>query len=288
MPIVTTSTFNLHYMMKKSYLVHLSIVVIGTLITFGISASGYDNSTNRATLQQNESRNSLKIDPLTKSIQVSLENPRKATVVTRIRQGMSYQEARKILIQQGWQPNLSTSNREIPNLEDNRIKSIYDSGYKEIKDCSGTGLGLCGFEFTNSKGELLVVSTAQEELVVFHWFLDPPSKAIQVGRRNLPKDTGVRDIKQRMPYGAARKILIEQGWQPNIPMSTGDLLNLEKNKMVKIVYDRGYGEIKDCSKTGLRLCRFEFVNYKSELLVILATSLPELKVSHWFIRRYAK
>ncbi len=275
-------------MNERNCSIHASIHAIVISLSFGARASGSDNSIDCLTLRQTQSKNRLKIDPPPQAIRISQRNSQKATGVRRIQQGMPYGAARKILIQQGWQPNLSTSNEDLQKREFGQVKSIYDSGYKEIKDCSGTGLGLCRFEFMNSKGELLVVSaTSQVELEVFHWFLDPPPKAIPVSQRNLPKDTGVMGIKQRMPYGAARKILIQQGWQPNIPASNGDIPNLE-NSMVKIAYDRGYYEIKDCSGTGLGLCRFEFVNYKRELLVVSATSQSGLKVSHWFIEGLMK
>jgi hypothetical protein len=268
--------------------IHTSILAIVISVSFGASASGSDNLINCLKLQQTESRNSLKIDPPTQAIRVSQRNSQKATGVRRIEQGMPYRAARKILIEQGWQPNLSTSNEDLQNREFGQTKSIYDSGYKEIKDCSGTGLGLCRFEFINSKGELLVVSTtSQVELEVFHWFLDPPPQSSQVSRRNLPKDSRITGMKQGIPYGAARKILIQQGWQPNVPASNGGIPNLE-NSQIKIAYDRGYHEIKDCSGTGLGLCRFEFVNYKSELLVVSTTSRSRLKVFHWFIERSVK
>jgi hypothetical protein len=69
-------------MMKKSCLLHLSILAIVIVMTFEASASGSDRSMNCATLQQTESRNSLKIDPPTKAIQVSQRNLRKANRLT--------------------------------------------------------------------------------------------------------------------------------------------------------------------------------------------------------------
>jgi hypothetical protein len=275
-------------MNERNCSIHASILAIAVSLSFTASASGSNNSIDCLTLRQTQSKNRLKSDPPTQAIRISQRNSQKATGVRRIQQGMPYGAARRILIQQGWQPNLSTSNEDLQKREFGQVKSIYDSGYKEIKDCSGTGLGLCRFEFINYNSELLVVSvTSQVKLEVFHWFIDPPPQAIQASRRNLPKDTGVRGIKQRMPYRAARKILIQQGWQPNVPISNGDIPNLE-NPMVKTAYERGFNEIKNCDGTGLRLCRFEFVNYNSELLVVSATSQAELKVFHWFIERPMK
>ncbi len=274
--------------MKKGYLLHLLIFTISTFITFETSATESNNFVNRATLQQIKSSNSFKFDPPTKAIRVSRRNLRQANKVRRIQQGMPYGEARKILIQQGWQPNLSDRNGEIPN-ENSGIKAIYDLGYKEINDCAGSGLGLCKFEFINSKGELLVVLTTSDvELPVFHWFLDPPPKAIRDSRRNPQIATRVRGIQKSMSYREARKILIQQGWQPNVPVSNGGIPNLENSQIKTLYEDRGYYEVKNCSGTGLGLCRFEFVNYKRELLVVSATSLPKLKIFNWFIEKSAE
>lgn len=265
-------------MMKKNYLIYLSIVAIVNVITAGTSSSGHNNFISSATSQQIESVNSLKIVPPSQAIQINGRNSRTATKVRRIQQGMPYREAHKILIQQGWQQIIPTANGGIPTLVNSRVP-----------ECSGTGLGLCRFEFTNEKRELLVVSTiSQIEPTILHWFLDPPPKAIQVRGRNSRTATGVALIKQGVPYKEARKILIQQGWQPNIPTSTGEILKLDNNSQVKLIYDRGYDEIKNCSESGLGLCKFEFMNYKGELLVVSTTSLPKLKVFHWLIEKSAE
>ncbi|MBW4553521.1 MAG: hypothetical protein KME35_20770 [Aphanocapsa sp. GSE-SYN-MK-11-07L] len=89
-------------------------------------------------------------------------------------EGMSYREARKILIQKGWHPHLGGDS---PNLSNTSVKEFFELGYQEVKDCSGTGMGLCRFEFTNKAGELLVVSATMAESknterVVWRWFIE--------------------------------------------------------------------------------------------------------------------
>lgn len=91
-----------------------------------------------------------------------------------LRKGMSYQEARKILIQKGWQPHLGG---DLPNLSSTSVKELFELGYEEVKDCSGTGMGLCRFEFTDKAGKLLVVSASMAESknterVVWRWFVE--------------------------------------------------------------------------------------------------------------------
>lgn len=91
-----------------------------------------------------------------------------------LRENMPYTKARSQLIQKGWQPNLQG---DPPNRNDTTVRELLALGYGEVKDCAGTGLGPCRFEFTNAQGELLVVSTISEgrsnrNRVVWRWFLE--------------------------------------------------------------------------------------------------------------------
>jgi hypothetical protein len=102
-----------------------------------------------------------------------------------LQEQMPYKEARQRLIQQGWQPNLQG---EPPNLRDQTVKALFDLGYTEIKDCSGTGEGPCLFEFVNQQGDLLSVTATTGrsqtgERLVRRWWIEkkanaaPPSPA---------------------------------------------------------------------------------------------------------------
>ncbi|BAU14361.1 hypothetical protein LEP3755_49080 [Leptolyngbya sp. NIES-3755] len=71
-----------------------------------------------------------------------------------IREQMPYSQARQELIDRGWQPNLEGDE---PNLNSSVVKTLFDLGYEEIKDCAGTGEELCRFEFVNQHNQLLVV-----------------------------------------------------------------------------------------------------------------------------------
>jgi hypothetical protein len=72
-----------------------------------------------------------------------------------LRTGMSYDEARPLILNAGWKPNLEGRK----NLRDSRVKRIFDSGHPEIEDCSGTGEAPCRYSFINAQGEILRVST---------------------------------------------------------------------------------------------------------------------------------
>ena len=73
-----------------------------------------------------------------------------------IRKGMTYKQARPLILKAGWKPNLKGKK----NLDDRKVRSIFDSGNREIQDCSGTGRGHCLYTFTNTQGQVLEVSTA--------------------------------------------------------------------------------------------------------------------------------
>ncbi len=89
-------------------------------------------------------------------------------------ESMLYAEARQTLIKQGWTPNVKGTP---PNLQNQTVKALFKQGYKEVKDCSSTGLGPCRFEFTNKAGKVLVVSTVAQgqnapDRSVLNWFVE--------------------------------------------------------------------------------------------------------------------
>lgn len=98
-----------------------------------------------------------------------------AQSLPKLRQQMTYETARKLLIESGWQAvfNLGQVNNSDRGVIIDYL--INQKGYTEIVDCSGTGLGLCLFEFRNATGQTLLITTAnnspEEESVVFGWEL---------------------------------------------------------------------------------------------------------------------
>jgi hypothetical protein len=97
---------------------------------------------------------------------------------------MPYAKARQKLIDQGWMPHVKGTP---PNLRDKTVKALFKQGYEEVKDCSGTGLGPCRFEFTNRAGEMLVVSTISQgqngpDRFVWRWFIEPGGTDGSIGK----------------------------------------------------------------------------------------------------------
>ncbi|WOD38164.1 hypothetical protein [Nodosilinea sp. E11] len=92
-----------------------------------------------------------------------------------LQQNMPYKDARDRLLRQGWEPR---TDGDAPNLSDATVRELVNLGYPEVKDCAGTGLGPCRFEFVNEAGDVFVVSTIQNgsgtnrERFVLSWGLD--------------------------------------------------------------------------------------------------------------------
>ncbi len=103
-----------------------------------------------------------------------------AQSLPKLRQNMTYSEARNLLIQEGWQAVFNTSQVNNPD-RGIVIDHLIEKGYTEVVDCSGTGLGLCLFEFRNATGQTLSITTAnnipEEESLVFGWRLESETQS---------------------------------------------------------------------------------------------------------------
>ena len=93
-------------------------------------------------------------------LQATDSNETEKQTLSKLKQGMSYKQARQMLLNEGWQAlfNYSLVNQPHPNSTVNQI--FHEQGWTEIVDCAGTGLGLCLFKFRNATGQVLEVTTA--------------------------------------------------------------------------------------------------------------------------------
>ncbi|MBD2494486.1 hypothetical protein [Nostoc sp. FACHB-280] len=166
--------------------------IAGTLVTIlvGAIANGY---TSFATSNVQPSKS---VNPPTATHQAQLPHTNNSVSKLNLQAGMPYQKARERVLQQGWQPNLQG---DAPNLQDSSVKELYDFGYTEVKDCSGTGVGACRFEFTNQAGELLWISATiadrtNTERVVWHWSIEKNAnqQTSQSSRLEKPPFIGTR------------------------------------------------------------------------------------------------
>ncbi|AHJ27025.1 hypothetical protein PN465_22855 [Nodularia spumigena CS-584] len=92
----------------------------------------------------------------------------------KLKQGMPYSKAREMLLEAGWQAIFNQDNFRNPERR-SFLKYFINKGYDEIADCSGSGLGLCYFQFESAYGEILSVVTSnnfenQENL--FRWYIE--------------------------------------------------------------------------------------------------------------------
>lgn len=104
-----------------------------------------------------------------------LQGTVQAQEVPRLRQKMPYAQARKILLNAGWQAI------EIPVLQRDPFRGTVEYivkglGYNEVVDCSGTGRGFCRFEFGAADGRKLVVITVNNQRgrqpILSHWLVE--------------------------------------------------------------------------------------------------------------------
>lgn len=89
-----------------------------------------------------------------------------------LKQGMPYAQARKALINAGWQAVELSPNRDRFGAMDYIIKL----GYNEVESCSGTGMGFCRFNFTDANGRKLAVVTTNnqrgQQPKLHRWWID--------------------------------------------------------------------------------------------------------------------
>ncbi|MEC4892289.1 MAG: peptidoglycan-binding protein [Oscillatoria sp. PMC 1051.18] len=72
--------------------------------------------------------------------------------------GLSYHEARKKLIDAGWQPR-QIKREDQSSVEYGNGPMFIEQGYQELISCSGTGLAHCFFEFADRYGNYLEIRT---------------------------------------------------------------------------------------------------------------------------------
>ena len=93
-------------------------------------------------------------------------------IPTTLRQEMPYAEARQILLDAGWQAVSQSPNRQRSGA---MAYLIDDLGYNEVVDCSGTGMGFCAFEFVDTYGHKLSISTVNnqpgQQPLLYRWWL---------------------------------------------------------------------------------------------------------------------
>ena len=94
------------------------------------------------------------------------------TIPKTLKQGMPYAQARKTLLNAGWQAVAHSPNRDRSGTMNYLIKL----GYNEVETCSGTGMGLCRFSFTNANRQKLAVVTGNnqpgQKPQLHRWWID--------------------------------------------------------------------------------------------------------------------
>lgn len=75
---------------------------------------------------------------------------------------LSYHEARKLLIDAGWQPSQNAMRDDF--IASGNSTEFLKKGYSEIESCAGTGMAPCAFIFSDTYGNTLrVISLGVED-----------------------------------------------------------------------------------------------------------------------------
>lgn len=149
------------------------IVTIITVIAYigqdrGISEETYPIQTASPTYTREEPAQSPRIEPEKHpSVNITTQTqtpesyiPKIGKLAVRIKQNMDYEEARKLLLADGWQTAVMhrIASYGYPVCY-NHEYSTDCNGYYEIEDCSSTGMGYCSMFFYDGSGTYLHVIT---------------------------------------------------------------------------------------------------------------------------------
>jgi len=98
-------------------------------------------------------------------------------------------------------------------------------------------------------------------------------------------------LKRGMPYGEARTVLLDKGWQPAYPHPTSgplrpsDAVGTGDKILSRIFHEEGLHEVESCSTTGFGFCKFLFGSGTGKTIAIITVgneSGEPRKVHRWF------
>lgn len=131
---------------------------------------------------------------------IFLNIPVYAQSLYKLQQGAKYDEARKSLLQAGWQPILN-GNYDFSYINSFENQLINKKGYKELAGCTSLkgndAQGVCTFAFKNETGHILTIKTInnepKSENLVFDWHIYkdgdlPYNIATGIDDNNLNRD----------------------------------------------------------------------------------------------------
>lgn len=143
---------------KKGNLVENNNSAVKTTPTASPSRNNVNSDNSNSDSNANTNLNADKPSPTPTK---TPENDTPDSILKKLKQGMSYAKARKMLIDSGWQLMVGSPNRELFGQEEYIFKKLK---FYEMETCSGTGMGYCRFLFKDvNKRKLAVVTVNNEE-----------------------------------------------------------------------------------------------------------------------------
>lgn len=157
---------------KNGNLVENNNLAVKTTPTASPSQNNVNSNNSNSDSNANTNLNADKPTPIPTK---TPENDTPDGVLKKMKQGMSYARARKMLTDSGWQFMIGSPTRELFGQEEYIFKTLK---YYEMETCSGTGMGYCRFLFKDvNKRKLVVVTVNNEEgskggPIVDNWFIE--------------------------------------------------------------------------------------------------------------------
>jgi hypothetical protein len=144
------------------------------------------------------------------------QSNRQLTAIPKLKKGMSYDRARQLIIDAGWQPIVTTTDNPLDGTSGWRQR-----GYNEVYACSGTGMGFCRFEFSGSGQRKFVAVTAGRDSTLHNWWSQNFTQTQTINREqaieriaNLPEVVAWRQYIAKQSGEKVKSSLMPQADHP--------------------------------------------------------------------------
>jgi hypothetical protein len=212
--------------------------------------------------------------------------------------GMPFMDARKLLIQEGWQP--------IKTVQLNRTgaeKHFYTLHIMEVENCAADA-PYCAFRYKKGDTCLFLITDGAEingtrditkQTYVSSWaYTCPDEKGEDQKKQSKTKNyasMGISPFDGELPFLNVRKMLIQKGWRPiSVPRKRGEEhSDLEKQLIAADIHE-GENIVFDKTYPGLRpSCNF---HYKKDNLCLqimaYGKTIKDLKVFRYNLITYGE
>ena len=181
-----------------------------------------------------------------------------------------------MLVKTGWKPQLNQDG------EFADIKYLwYGQDYREVGSCAflPSGLQQCSFYFRRNNFCLRVIASGEDADKFVTNSSD--NQCPITGGEDDPANPPIKGISVHMPFLAARKVILKDGWLPVVTQQESILTGLERTLARK----HRVREIDHCTM-DLPLCMFKYQKGGNTLTVFSwGEQMNYLELKFWYINR---